>query len=544
MHFRMGGFVPAVGAVLACGIPALGAGSGRGEFVLSEADYRDRVHAIWAGQMIATIAAFPFEHAVASVRSLRDQPLTWRREVVTVCPVDDDWYYEMSAVRAFERHGPGLTVAQLGGQWLEDECGSWGSSLEARLALERGIVPPDTGHPRFNKLWFTIGPQFSAEIYGALAPGLPDLAARLARELGRINGYAEGTDGAVFVATMVSLGFRMDDPREIVREAARVLDPASPYRQCLDLVTGMASAGRSFAEVAGAVEDRWHVEYPATNNAVANGGLVAAGLWFGGGDFWTTVELIAGAADFVDADCNAANAGAVIGAMHGMAGLPVAQVTQLGDRIAGTGMGAIKAYRKPVDERISDFARRTAAVGGAMLEREGIVLHDGVWRIPVEAVTAQPAELFPIGELVRYWNPDWTLERAGYGGAGGGMRGIRGNTHLEGDILATYPRDEVRGCLLRRTVVPGGSPRLLFEAGSEPGRAWLLEVYADNERVERRVIAGGETERAWEVIDIDLAEFAGRETVLRLYQRVLLPGRIAGNALWRGLEVRQHPRPE
>lgn len=47
---------------------------------------------------------------------------------------------------------------------------------------------------------------------------------------------------------------------------------------------------------------------------------------------------------------------------------------------------------------------------------------------------------------MRYWNPDWTLERAGFGGAGGGMAGIRGITCLEDDILATYPRDEVRAC--------------------------------------------------------------------------------------------------
>ena len=52
---------------------------------------------------------------------------------------------------------------------------------------------------------------------------------------------------------------------------------------------------------------------------------------------------------------------------------------------------------------------------------------------------------------MRYWNPDWQLDRAGFGGAGGGMGGIRGSTYLDGDMLATYPRDEVRGLVLRRT---------------------------------------------------------------------------------------------
>ena len=35
--------------------------------------------------------------------------------------------------------------------------------------------------------------------YGAIAPALVNVADRIARELGHINGYAEGTDGAVFI---------------------------------------------------------------------------------------------------------------------------------------------------------------------------------------------------------------------------------------------------------------------------------------------------------------------------------------------------------
>src|SRR5690606_10723961 len=140
---------------------------------------------------------------------------------------------------------------------------SYGSSEQARLLLEKGVQPPDTGHPRYNKVWFTIGPQFSADIYGALAPGMPNLAGRLAREYGHINGYAEGTDGAVFIATMISLAFFETDPKEVVRKAARILDPGSPFRQCVDHVIDLAERGHTFRQVVDAVEDRWHIEYPA-----------------------------------------------------------------------------------------------------------------------------------------------------------------------------------------------------------------------------------------------------------------------------------------
>ena len=117
------------------------------------------------------------------------------------------------------------------------------------------------------------------------------------------------------------------------------------------------------------------------------------------------------------------------------------------------------------------------------------------------------------------------------------MAGIRGITHLEGDILATYPRDEVRACLLRRTTRLGERPGLTFEAGSEPGRAWELSVHADDTLLHREVIASNSAERAWRKVEVDLTAFAGREVTLRLYQRVFVPNRTAGNALWRNLRL-------
>lgn len=516
--------------------PALLAAAEREPLRLSRADYLDRVEAIWNGQIIATLLGFPFEHRAASVVPLNDLPLTYRDERVTVGPVDDDWYYEMVAVRGFERHGIAMTVDQLGELWLKYACGSYGSSEQARLNLERGIRGAAAGHPRHNKFWYSIGPQFSGDLWGALAPGLPNAAARMAREFGHLNGYAEGTDGGVFVATMISLAFFERDPRAIVRQAATVLHPESPYRQCLDLVIGLAEAGHGFAEVVDAVEDRWHRVYPATNNAVANGGIVAAGVWFGGGGFWPTVNLVTSAADFTDADCNAANAISVVAAMHGMKALPPRLVAQLGDRIVGASMGRV-TFPEPVDERISELARRTAAIGESMVRREGGRVDGGTLVVPAHAVVTQPLERFRLADLMRYWNPDWTLERAGFGGASlGWLRGLC-MTALEGDILTTFPRDFVRGCLLRRTVKLGAAPRLSFEAGAEPGRAWQLQVFADNTLLEERVIAGEPEDRHWETITIDLQAFAGKETTLRLYQRVVLRGHTAGNALWRNLRL-------
>jgi hypothetical protein len=499
---------------------------------LTRAEYFDRVQGVWVAQIAAVLAAWPFEHQTASTLWITNFPKKY-----TTAPVDDDWYYEMVAVRAFEKYGLDLTVEQLGEQWKENACGSWGSSEQARLNLAKGLKAPATGHPRYNKLWFTIGPQFSADVYGAITPGLPNVAGRLAREYGHLNGYAEGTDGAVFMAAMVSLGFSEKSAPGIVRQAAGLLDRASPYRKCLDMVIGMAERGASFEEIVNAVEERWHIEYPATNNAVPNGGIVAACVWFGEGDFLKTVNLAARAADFTDADCNAANAAAVVGAMRGMRGIPAPMVEQLGDRVKGEKMGPVE-LTPPVDESIGALARRTAAIGEKFLVRHGAKLVDETWSIPQESIQTQPAELFVLADLMKYWNVDWTLERAGFGGAGGGMAGLRGITHLDGDVLATYPRDEVRGVVLSRKAQLGTAPVLTIEVGADAGRAWELNVYANNELLEKRIIDGGNnTGRRWEELKIDLGKFAGQTVSLRLYQRVLLSTRMAGNAYWKSIRL-------
>jgi hypothetical protein len=500
---------------------------------LTRAEYEDRVRAVWTAQIAAVLLAWPHEHQVASAQWLENYPRRY-----TVAPVDDDWYYEMVAIRAFEKYGINLSVEQLGKQWKENACGSWGSSEQARLNLARGIRPPDTGHPRYNRLWFTIGPQFSADVYGALAPGLVNVAGRMAREYGHLNGYAEGADGAVFMAAMVSLAFAEVDTKEIVRKAARMIHPDSPYRECLDLVVRLAEQNRSFEEIANAVEDRWHIEYPATNNAVPNGGIVAACVWYGEGDFLKTVNLAAKAADFTDADCNAANAAAVVGAMRGMRSVPGILAEQLGDRIKGDRMGPVM-LTPPVDERISELAKRTAAIGERIIAAQGGRISGDRISIPSQSPVTQPSERFRLADLMQYWNAGWTLERAGFGGAGGGMAGIRGITCLDGEVLATYPRDEVRGVVLRRTEKLGDTPQLSVEVAADAGRAWELNVYANNTLLEKRLVEGvADGGRHWQHLSVDLGKFAGQTVQLRLYQRVLVGNKTAGNAYWKAIEVK------
>lgn len=512
--------------LLLFGLTALHAASRTDPLRLSIAEYEDRVHAAWLGQIIGTLAGAQFEGKTASSPLVRvdefPKPVRYAR-------TDDDYYYELVALRAFEKYGIDLTIDQLGQQWKDNSAGAWGSSNQTRLQLAKGIPGSRAGHPQYNRLWWTIGPQFSADTYGMLAPGYPNLAGELARKYGHINGYAEGTDGAVFVAGMVSMAFRETDPKAVVRQAAQLIHGSSPYRQCLDMVIAMAGQGAQTDDIYQAVEDKWRHVYPVMNNAVANGGLVAASVWFGGGDFLQSINLAYRAADFADADCNGANVGAVIGAMKGTKALPAALVAHLQDRIVGAKMGSGSVeLTPPVDESISDIARRVVAVGRKLLAARGASVSDSGITVPFSAVATQPAELFRPSDFTQFWNPEWALVRAGHSG-----------TYIEDDVLATFPRDQARGALLRRRVILGADPRLEIEVAADPGRAWQLDVFANNTKLLDRRIEGSSLsgQREWQKIEVDLSEFRGQEIDLRLYQRTR-GFELSGSAYWRTVRVR------
>jgi len=532
---------------------------------LSETDYQDRCEAIWNAQIASVLKGWEFEHKVASVvweDSIDyDWSLTKIKQAGGCAPVDDDWYYEMAGLAAFEKYGIDMTVEELGQQWAENNVGVWGSSGQARLNILNGIKAPMSGHPRYNRLWFTMGAQNRCDLYGMLNPGMPNKAAAMARELQHVNSYAEGTDGGVFVATMISMAFYEKDHQKLIREAAKILDKKTPHRQCVDQIIEMTDQGYEAQKIADAIMDKWQIEYPATNNAVANFGMGIIALWFGEGDFMKSLNLGFSLADFTDADCNATMATAALAAMHGMKVIPDYLLAPVNNHMHGSHIGDVELIPH-VDTDITTLAERTATVGKQILLANGAKIEDAKISIPIEKVIiTQAPELFHPNEFMQWFNPDWIMERAGYGAPGGGFRGIRGGTFIDDGILATFPRDEVRGVKIWRNVMLGEIPELILEVGADAGRTWKLEVYAENENLLTKLIDGGpalewdgigatgfpppeddyqacKKIRTYQKVSVDLSAYANQKITLRLYQSTMVRNKYPGNAYWKYLKIK------
>jgi hypothetical protein len=489
-------------------------------------DYRDKVYGAWIGQIAGASFGFNFEGKARNV-----VPLDHYLNKYEFALVDDDYYYEMVALYGFERFGAGMTIEQLGDMWKEYKAGTWGSSEQARLALERGIKAPETGSPRYNRWFHTIGPEFSSDIYGMISPGMVNLAGAVARKYSHVNGYAEGSDGAVFVAACISEAFFETNPAKIVRQAAQLIDPRSNYRKAIDLVLAGYDQGKPWREVAAESEARWRPDYPQMNNSVANGALVALGILYGGGDFLKSINIVTQAGDNTDADCNAANVSSVVGAMHGFNAIPKQFVDPLHNRIYGDHMGPLKLGRT-IDERIDDLARRVADAGQKNLLANGARLENGAFLLPKQTVQTQPLEYFDINDYGKLWNPDWRLENAS-----------RAGTYLDNNVLVTFPRD-ARPCMLVRSLeVPAGNPKLTLEIGHLPNRPWRLQVFVDDQNLASQIVLGGEDSSAstsaplWKEVALDLSPYAGHTVTLRLYHW-LAENSIPGQAYWRSVQIK------
>jgi len=530
--------------------------------------YRKRCEAIWTAQMVGHMLGLPFEHHQAAVKWVDDYSEMIYDRIESnggVGYMDDDWYYEMANLYALEKFGPEMTLEQLGTQWVEHNVGVWGSSGQARKNLMKGIPADSAGHPKYNRLWFTMGAQNRCDLYGMLLPGLPNSAAILSRRLGMINSWAEGTDGGVLMGTMTAMAFYEKDPRDLIRKSVKVLHPDAPHRQCIEKIISMAEGGSPPEEIADRIMNEYGVLYPATNSAVPNLAMTIIGLYFGEGDFWKTLNYTFSLADYTDTDCNSACAAVVLAAAYGPDIIPSRLIDAFGGRMKGNSIGPVEMPM--VDISLEDLGERTAEMGFKMMAHYGEADVDGdELVIKVEpGVEAQELFWFDPNDFATLWDPEWNMKGAGFGAPGGGFRGIRGGTFLDDGVLSTFPRDEVRSCYLYRTVRLDNDPKLFMELGADPGRAWRLEVFVNNNEILKPepIIDGGpghewmkedgspmwfvpqyfpppqddyqrsKLNRKYEIIEADLSDYAGQEVIVRLYMSSLVLYRYPGNAYWK-----------
>lgn len=255
---------------------------------------------------------------------------------------------------------PLLTGAQIRDGWLrhiytdrdtphrnadgQPENFLWVSNQQAFDLMERGWQPPFTGLPPQNPHYDMIDAQLTTELFGALAPGRPDVAGQLAYLPIRTTASGEAADIAQFYvdlhasaallpAATVTDRAALRDALVRIAQQARGRLPANQYpAKMFDFVLAQYRAGVPWETARDALYRRYQVEqadgYEVTARRLYCNGCFAAGInfaasllsyFYGEGDMRETLKIAVLAG--WDSDNPTATWGGLFGLMLGKAGV-------------------------------------------------------------------------------------------------------------------------------------------------------------------------------------------------------------------------------
>lgn len=315
------------------------------------ADYLERVYAGVLGKLIGVYLGRPFEgwthQKIMQVLGpihfyVHDHPnmpaSPWdpsqglaRDKGLPLVVTDDDVSGTFTFVRALEEHGfnPNITSEQIGKTWLnqivEGQTILWwggkGVSTEhtAYLNLKNGIPAPKSGAIATNGK--TVAEQIGAQIFidgwAMVAPGNPQLAARLAREAGSVSHDGESVHAAVVWAVMEAEAFVSKDVDHLLDTGLSFIPKDSAIAGLIADVRSWHAADGDWLKTRQQVEDKYgYDKYCGVCHVMPNHGIMVLALLYGGHDFSTAMNIVNTCG--WDTDCNSGNVGCLLALMHGM----------------------------------------------------------------------------------------------------------------------------------------------------------------------------------------------------------------------------------
>jgi ADP-ribosylglycohydrolase len=273
---------------------------------------------------------------------------------------DDDIDYAILGLHLVERHGTGLTTAQVADGWLAHlpYLRVYTAERATYVNLLHGL-PAENAATRRNPYREWIGALIRGDIFGWTHPGRPLDAARHAYVDATLSHRGNGIYGAMWSAALVSAAFIAGDPVEAFDIAHGVVPGRSRLAEALRRVRQLHAGGADWSEALAAIQaDYGHYSWVHTVN---NAALISAGLLWSDGDFSTAVgNTVQGG---WDTDSNGATVGSVMGALLGAGALPHHFIDPLEDRTRS----AVFGYD---NSRISELAARTTRLADRL--RNGI----------------------------------------------------------------------------------------------------------------------------------------------------------------------------
>jgi len=195
------------------------------------------------------------------------------------------------------------------------------------------------------------GAQSRGDVYGFLAPGVPEMAAEYAWRDASLSHVRNGLYSAMFVAAAVAAAFVEPDPGRVIEIGLSEIPANCRLSAAVRAVVKWRESSPAWTDCWDRIMERFGDL--AVHHAVPNVALCTMALLYGEGDFETTITIAASSG--LAAAANAATVGAIVATTRGARGLPAKGVSPLRNTIRSGVLGATQTT-------ISDCARRTAKV--------------------------------------------------------------------------------------------------------------------------------------------------------------------------------------
>jgi hypothetical protein len=516
--------------------------------------YVDKMKGGWVGQMAGVGWGAPTEFKWKGQIIPADRMPTWRPRMINQFR-QDDIYVEMTFLRTLEVYGLDASIRQAGVDFANSGYPLWHANRAGRDNLRRGIAPPDSGHPQFNKHADDIDYQIEADYSGLIAPGMPNFAIRLGEVFGRLMNYGDGLYGGQFVGGMYAEAFFEDDPVKIVEAGLKCIPKGSQYHECIsDVLKWYAAEPEDWEKTWRLINEKYHLnpKYrrfscsgPKSSfniDAKINGAYIVMGLLYGKRDPEATIVISTRCGQ--DSDCNPSSAGGIIFTTIGFEKLP----ERFTSAIDPKGKFSHTPYTFPkLIEVCRKLVRQALLAGGGRVEKgdDGEVFVIPVKRPkptaleqcwepgppansrfteeekarikpPAPRPRGQSAGKIDINKAVAKFAPGWKAEDCG-DDMDPGLRAEWGGRR---NVLVTHPTSTQKPCTLSRKVqVPAGKARLVLDVAHDPRGDWELAVKADGKELVRKKISKATAKDGWLTVEVDLSAHAGKTITLALENR-------------------------
>ena len=302
---------------------------------LTPDELMNKIKGGWAGQTIGVTYGGPTEFRYQSKMIPDDVQVPWGDadyvlNTMTKSPgLYDDIYMDLTFVEVFERLGVDAPVDSLAMAFAHAGYPLWHANQAARYNILNGIMPPQSGHWRYNPHADDIDYQIEADYAGLMAPAMPNTASEISDKVGHIMNYGDGWYGGVYMGAMYSIAFASDNIEFIVTEALKTIPAESKFYRCMNDVIECWRANPDDWRVAWEMLDKkWNADIacsegalrPFNIDATINSAYVIIGLLYGEGDFGRTLDISMRCGQ--DSDCNPASAGGILGTAIGYDNIP------------------------------------------------------------------------------------------------------------------------------------------------------------------------------------------------------------------------------